>query len=84
MKTFILLLFCCSFILQYFSYSYANTGGIDLHTQLRTIGDALNHQNFTEAIVLKDEILKQTSVEEIAKNTNYNDFLIYLQLLMWN
>ena len=63
MRIFILLLSCCFFIFQHFSYSYANTGEIDLHTQMNAVGDALNHQDFTAATVLKDEILKQISVE---------------------
>ncbi len=84
MKKLILLSFYYTCIFLYFPYTYADIGAQDLHTQLTVIGDALNHQDFVSAKNLWDDLLKSTTFDEIAKTPIYYDFLMYLQLIIWN
>ncbi len=84
MKKLILLASCSLFFFLHHSSSYAATGQSDLHTQLTVIGDALNHQDFVSAKKLWDDVLKSTTIDEIAQIQNYSDYLTYLQLIVWN
>ncbi len=84
MKKLILLASSCLFFFLHLSSSYAATGQSDLHTQLTVIGDVLNHQDFVSAKKLWDDILKSTTIDEIAQIQNYSDYLTYLQLIVWN
>lgn len=62
---------------------YAIYDESSIHHKLEEIGIALNHQDFITAKVLRDELLQSASIEEIAKNATYIDYLSFIQELVW-
>ena len=52
-----------------------------IHEAFDQIGVALNHQDFVSAKSRRESLLESVSIEDIAKNASYADYLSFIQEL---
>ena len=55
-----------------------------IHEAFDQIGVALNHQDFASAKSHRERLLESVSIEDIAKNASYTDYLSLIQELWWD
>ena len=76
------------FILSLFLFlvpisGFAAPSSQEVSMTLANIWLYLNHQDFTKAIELSDDLLEKISLEDAAKDLEYEDFITLLQTLKW-